>query len=142
MTGSSQEQYIISNQFGTISEKQVIFLSQKGLFKNGSVEEIPLKQIVSVRFYKRKSFVIAIAGCLGILLPFIINALFSGSLVAKICGFIVLAIAIWIAYVGIAGIPTVVITQAGGTVNQASGWPKEKNEAKAFALVLRQQISV
>lgn len=142
MPECSEEPYIISNQFGTISAKQVIFLSQKGLFRSGSREEIPLKQIVSVRFYRQKSFVIAILGGLGILLPFVINALFSGSLIAKLSGLIVLVVGVWIAYVGIAGIPTVVITQAGGTVNQASGWPKDKSEAKAFALVLRQQIAI
>jgi hypothetical protein len=142
MSRNSANQDILSNKFGAISNKQVIFLSQKGLFKSGSKEEIPLKQIVSVRFYKHKSSVVSIAGGLGILLPIIISVLFSGSLIVKIIAFIVLVFGIWIAYTGITGIPTVVITTASGKVTQASGWPNDKNEAKAFALVLREKISV
>jgi hypothetical protein len=140
MPKDSNGQNIISNKFGTISDKQVIFLSKKSLFGSGSREEIPLKQIVSVRFYRHKSFVVGIAGTLGILLPFVINALFSDSLVAKISGVIVLLVGVGIAYLGIAGFPTVIITKAGDKVTQASGWPWDKNDAKGFALVLREQI--
>ncbi|MCA1991625.1 MAG: hypothetical protein LDL41_06200 [Coleofasciculus sp. S288] len=142
MSGISDEQSLISNKFGTISQKQVIFLSNKGLFSSPSQEEIPIKQIESVRFYKQKSIGIGILGILGIVLPFVINIIFSGSLMAKIGGLVVLVLGSWIAYLGIAGIPTVVITKAGGTVTQASGWPGDRNEAKAFALVLRQHLKI
>jgi hypothetical protein len=47
---------------------------------------------------------------------------------------------LWIAYVGITGVPTVSITTEEGKVTTASGWPNERSEAKAFALVLHEQI--
>ena len=54
MSRSSGEQELISNKFGTISDRQVIFLSNKSLFSSRAREEIPLRQIISVRFYKQK----------------------------------------------------------------------------------------
>ncbi len=137
---SSGEQDILSNTFGTISNQRVVFLSKKGLFTGGDREEFFLNEIVSVQFYRQKYFVPWITGGIGLLLALVIYVLLSGSLIAKISSLTVLAFAIWIAYVCIAGIPTVAITTAGGKVTQASGWPNDKNEAKAFALVLREQI--
>jgi hypothetical protein len=142
MSGGLGEQELISNNFGTVSSKRVIFQSQKSLFSKGSQEEMPLKQVASVRFYKQKSWVAGIAGILGISLPFAIIAYVPGNIIAISGGFIILALGIWLAYLGFAGIPTVAITKAEGKVTQASGWPNEKNEAKAFALVLREKIGV
>lgn len=138
--GGLDDQPIISNKFGVISNQKVIFLSKKGFLSSASREEIPLDEIVSVRFYRQKSFAIIILGFLGVLLPVAINVLFLGSLIAKISGLIVLVVGVWIAYMGLSGIPTIVITKANG-ITQASGWPHDKNEAKAFALILHQQIA-
>ncbi len=140
MSRSSGEQELISNKFGTISDRQVIFLSNKNLFSSKAREEIPLKQISSVRFYKQKFLIAGIAGIIGILLPFFIIIFFPGNLIAVIAGVIILAVGVWMAYLGLSGIPTVAITKAGDKVTQASGWPNEKNEAKAFALVLREKL--
>lgn len=140
MSFGSGEQDLLSNKFGTISNKRVIFLNKKGLFKGGDTEEIFVKEIVSVRFYKQKSFVSGIFGGLGLLLAFIIYLLISHSLIAKIISLIVLALAIGIAYIGVSGFPTVAITTTEGKVSQSIGWPNDRNEAKAFALVLREQI--
>ncbi len=140
MSARSGEQELLSNKFGTISSKRVVFQSNKGLLSSSTQEEFPIKEIVSVRFYQQKSFVPWIAGGLGLLLAFIIYILISGSLIAKIGSLIVLALAIGIAYIGFSGIPTVAITTTGGKVTQATGWPNDRNEAKAFALVLREQM--
>lgn len=140
MSRSSEEQELLSNKFGTISDKQVMFLSNKNLFKSGAREEIPLKQIISVHFYKQKSLLSSIAGSLGVLLPFVIILFLPGRLIAVIIGLLILTLGVWIAYIGISGIPTVVIETAEGKVTQACGWPNDKNEAKAFALVLREKI--
>jgi hypothetical protein len=142
MSRGSGDQNIISNKFGTISDKKITFASNKTLFSSGASEEIPLKEIVSVRFYQHKSLLASIGGGLAILLPVILALLFSDSLIIKIIAFIVLAFGTGIAYIGISGIPTVVITTFGGKETQARGWPNDKNEAKAFALVLREKISV
>lgn len=140
MSVGSGEQDILSNQFGTISDKMVLFLSNKGLFSTGAKETIPLNEIVAVRFYRKKHFVASSAGSLGFLLALVIYVLFYGSLIAKISSFIVLVLGLGIAYIGIAGIPTVAITTTGGKVTQASGWPNQKDEAKAFALVIREKM--
>ena len=140
MSRSSGEQELISNKFGTISDRQVIFLSNKSLFSSRAREEIPLKQVISVRFYKQKFLVAGIAGIIGILLPFVILVFFPGNIIAVIGGLLILAFGVWMAYLGISGIPTVAITTAGDKVTQSSGWPNDKNEAKAFALVLREKL--
>jgi hypothetical protein len=141
MSKGSREQEIISNKFGTITDKRVIFSSKKDLFKSGSQEEMPLKQVVSVRFYQHKSIVAIIAGSIGIVLPLVVVALLPGNLIALISAGIIIALCLWIAYLGIAGFPTVAVTTAGGKISQARGWPNDKSEAKAFALVLREKIS-
>jgi hypothetical protein len=140
MSEISGEQTLINNMFSTISNKRVIFRSKKGLFSNGYREDIPLKQIVSIRFYKQKFFVGGIAVCL--LLTLIGAGFFSGNILGKLVGLLILVSGAGIAYIGIVGMPTVVITTAGGTVTQASGWPRDKKEAEAFAQVLRNPIIV
>ena len=100
MSARSGEQELLSNKFGTISSKRVVFQSNKGLLSSSTQEEFPIKEIVSVRFYQQKSFVPWIAGGLGLLLAFIIYILISGSLIANIGILIVLAIAIGFAYIG------------------------------------------
>lgn len=140
MSRSSGEQELLTNKFGTISDRQVIFLSNKSLFSSRSREEIPLKQIISVRFYKQKFLIAGIAGIIGILLPFFMIIFFPGNIIAAMAGLIILAFGVWMAYLGFLGIPTVAITTAGDKVSQSSGWPNDKNEAKAFALVLREKI--
>ncbi|HEY9635784.1 MAG TPA: hypothetical protein V6D14_20430 [Coleofasciculaceae cyanobacterium] len=140
MALGSGEQDLLSNKFGSISNKRVIFFSNTGLFSDVAKEEIPINEIVSVRFYKQKTFVPWIAGGLGLLLSLVIYVLISGILIVKIISLVVLALASWIAFIGLSGMPTVAITTAGGKVIQSSGWPNNRNEAKAFALVLREQI--
>ena len=140
MSRSSGEQELISNKFGTISDRQVIFLSNKSLFSSRAREEIPLKQIISVRFYKQKFLLAGIAGIIGILLPFLLIIFFPGNIIAATGGLLILAFGVWMTYLGVSGIPTIAITTTGDKVTQSSGWPNDKNEAKAFALVLREKL--
>jgi hypothetical protein len=141
MSRGSREQEVLSNKFGTITDKRLIFLSKKDLFKNGDREEMPLKQVVSVRFYQQKSFVAIVTGSLGILFSLVVVSLLRGNLVALMIGALIIALCVWIAYLGIAGFPTVVVTTKEGRTTQSKGWPKDKSEVKAFALVLREKIS-
>ncbi len=140
MSRGSREQEILSNKFGTITEKQIIFLSDKDLFKNGSREEMPLRQVVSVRFYQQKSFIAIITGILGILFSLVGVTLLRGNLVTLTIAALIITLCVWIAYLGIAGFPTVAITTAEGKITHAKGWPNDRSEAKAFALVLREKI--
>lgn len=156
MSRVSEEPSMLSNKFGTISGRLLIFPNRKGLFRKGSQEEIPLKEVASVNFHRQKYFTPVIASIVGVLLPFvlhalladkfilrvtgIINASMSGDLVLKLVGFLFLAIGLGIIYLNIVGFPTVVVTTSGGKVSQARGWPWDNLEAKGFTLVLRDQI--
>jgi hypothetical protein len=140
MSRGSREQEVLSNKFGTITEKQITFLSDKDLFKNGSREEMPLRQVVSVRFYQQKSFIAIITGILGILFSLAGVTLLRGNLVTLTIAALIITLCVWIAYLGIAGFPTVAITTAEGKITHAKGWPNDRSEAKAFALVLREKI--
>ncbi len=139
MSRGAREQEVLRNKFGTITDKRVIFLSKRDLFNSGSQEEIPIMQVVSVRFYQQKSLPAIIAGSIGIVLPLVVVALLPGNLIALLSGAIIIGLCLCIAYIGIAGFPTVTITTAGRKTTQARGWPNEKSEAKAFALVLREK---
>ncbi|MBD2126585.1 hypothetical protein NDI39_05455 [Microcoleus sp. ZQ-A2] len=140
MSRGSREQEVLSNKFGTITDKRVIFLSKKDLFQNGSREEMTFKQVVSVRFYQQKSFIAIILGSIGILLSIAVVSLLPGNLVALMSALLIIALCVCIAYIGIAGFPTVAVTTTEGKLTCARGWPNDKSEAKAFALVLREKI--
>jgi hypothetical protein len=139
MSRGSREQEVLRNKFGTITDKRVIFLSKRDLFNSGSQEEIPIMQVVSVRFYQQKSVPTIIAGVIGIVLPVVVVSLLPGNFIALISGAIIIGLCLCIAYIGITGFPSVAVTTAGGKTTQARGWPNEKSEAKAFALVLREK---
>jgi hypothetical protein len=140
MARTPEEQEIISNKFGIISTQRIIFSSNKDLFSNGSQEEIPLKQVVNVRFQKQKSLVIGIIGVLGIALPFGIIIFSAGNIALMLGGFILLALGVWMTYLGFGGFPTVVVSLTEGKKIKARGWPNDKDEAKAFALVLLEKL--
>lgn len=142
MAGRAKEQELLSNKFGRISDKRIIFLSNKSLFNKGSQQEIPIKQVTAVKFHTKKPIIATITGIVCILSAFAIITIFSGNLLAVVAGIIILFLGVWIAYLGISGFPTLVVTLAGGKVSEAKGWPNDKNEAKAFALVLREKIGI
>jgi hypothetical protein len=141
MARDSREQEVISNSFGTVTDKRIIFPNKKSLFNKGSQEEIPLKQVASVRCYQQKSIVAILAGSIGIVLPIVVIALLRGNLIALMTGAIIIGLCVWITYLGITGFPTVTVTTTEGKNTQAMGWPNDKSEAKAFALVLREKIN-
>jgi hypothetical protein len=142
MAGRAKEQELLSNKFGRISDKRIIFLSNKSLFTKGSQQEIPIKQVTSVKFHTQKPIIATIAGIVCLVSSFAIITIFLGNLLAVVAGIIILFLGVWIAYLGISGFPTLVVTLAGGKVTEAKGWPNDKNEAKAFALVLREKIGI
>lgn len=141
MSRDSREQEVISNSFGTVTDKRIIFPSKKSLFNSGSQEEIPLKQVASVRCDQQKSIIAILAGSIGIVLPIVVVALLRGNLIALMSGAIIIGLCVWITYLGVTGFPTVTVTTAEGKSTQATGWPNDKSEAKAFALVLREKIN-
>ena len=125
MTSSSQEQTIIDNPFGIVTTKRVTYMAKKGWFSGGRREDVPLKQVVSVRYETgRNIFLGLFYVVLGLLL------------LAFIIGIIPLVVGVLILW----GSPVINVITAGGTAAPVSGWPWQKQEAEAFVNALRGQL--
>ena len=127
MTSSSpeKESLVMSNVFGTVTTKRVTYLAQKGWFGGGSREDVPLKQVVSVRHETdRKVFIGLLLIVLGLILLFAIVGVIPLALGALL---------LW-------GSPAVNVVTAGGTGKPMIGFPWQKQEAEAFVSALRGQL--
>jgi len=125
MTSGSQEQTIIDNPFGIVTTKRVTYMAKKGWFSGGRREDVPLKQVVSVRYETDRNISLGLFYVfLGLLLiTFIIG------IIPLISGILIL----W-------GSPKVNVITAGGTAAPVSGYPWDKKEAEAFVSALRGQL--
>jgi len=125
MTSGSPEQTIIDNPFGIVTNKRVTYMAKKSWFSGGRREDVPLKQVVSVRYETdRKIFLGLFYVVLGlVLITFIVG------IIPLVSGVLFL----W-------GSPMVNVVTAGGTAAPVSGWPWQKQEAEAFASALRSQL--
>jgi len=129
-TEQQEEQDVIKTQFGTITNKRVVYFRNKGWFSGGSREDIPLKHVTSVRLEVSRS----LAG--GIFLLLVGLALLSGNNSVKAVGAVVIAIAVLVLW----GSPTVVVNTAGNDRTVSKGFPWLRREASAFVDVLRKQL--
>lgn len=125
------EQIYVSNAFGTVTDKRVIYFREKRWFGGGSREDIPLKHVTSVRIeIERDVFCGIVLGLVGLAM------LGSGGAWLMIGGVVLIALAgllLW-------GSPSVIINTAGRDLNAARGLPWERNEANAFIEALREQL--
>jgi hypothetical protein len=125
------EQTHVSNPFGTVTDKRVIYFRAKGWFSGGSREDIPLKHVTSVRVdIKRHPVVGIVLGLIGF------AALASGQAGVVIGGLILIALAGLVLW----GSPSVVVNTAGQDLSAARGFPWQRNEANAFVDALRRQL--
>jgi hypothetical protein len=125
MASSSSEQTIIDNCFGIVTNKRVTYMAKKGWFGGGRREDVPLRQVVSVRYeIERKVFIGLFLIVLGIVL------------IAIIVGIIPLFLGVLLIW----GSPMVNVVTAGGTASPVIGWPWQKGEAEAFTSSLRTQL--
>lgn len=125
MTSVSPEQTIIDNPYGIVTNKRVTYMSNKSWFGGGRREDVPLKQVVSVRYEtERKLFSGLFLIVLGLLT------------IAFVIGIIPLLFGILLLW----GSPKVNVITAGGTASPASGFPWQKQEAEAFVNALRSQL--
>lgn len=125
MTSGSQEQTIIDNPFGIVTTKRVTYMAEKGWFSGGRREDVPLKQVVSVRYeISRKIFLGLFSVVLGLLL------------IVAIIGIIPLVFGVLLLW----GYPVVNVITAGGTAAPVSGLPWQRKEAGAFVSALRGQL--
>lgn len=130
MDADMAEQQVISNQFGAVTNKRVVYFRDKGWFRGGSRQDIPLKHVTSVRLDTSRS----ILG--GIFLLVIGLALLNAAGGTKVVGVALAALAILLLW----GSPTVVVNTAGNDLNAAKGFPWMRSEANAFVEALRSQL--
>jgi hypothetical protein len=124
------EQEFVSNTFGAVTNKRVVYFRDKGWFSGGSRQDIPLKHVTSVRLDTSRNII----G--GIFLLLIGLGLFAADGGAKVIGIIIIAVAVLMLW----GSPTVVVNTAGNDLNAAKGYPWLREEATAFVDALRKQL--
>ena len=124
------EQTFAENEFGTVTNKRVIYYREKGWFSGGSREDIPLQHVTSVRLDTKRSL---LGGVLLLLIGFAMLGAESGL---KIVGVVLILLAVLLLW----GSPTVVVNTAGRDLNASKGLPWKRPAANAFVEALRQQL--
>ena len=141
VTEPQGEQTYVSNAFGTVTDKRVIYFRAKGWFSGGSREDIPLKHVTSVRVdIKRRPVAGIVLGLIG--LGMLASGEAASGEAGVIIGGLVLIALVLIALAGLLlwGSPSVVVNTAGQDLSAARGFPWQRNEANAFAEALRKQL--
>jgi hypothetical protein len=125
MTSGLPENRVFKNRLGEISDRRLIYFAKRSWFSGGSREDIPLKQVVSVRYETDQNIFwglfLTVIGVLGL---FMIIGLFP-----LLRGIVYL----W-------GSPIVFVVTTGGTANRSVGFPWQKKEAEEFVEALRNQL--
>ncbi len=124
------EATFVENEFGTVTNRRVVYYRNKGWLSGGSREDIPLQHVTSVRLDISRSII----GGLFLLLLGI--GLLGATGGAKAFGLAFLALA----FVLLWGSPSVVVNTAGRDLNAAKGWPWHRQKASAFVEALRSQL--
>ncbi|QSQ51477.1 hypothetical protein [Xanthomonas translucens] len=126
----NSELTFVENEFGTVTNKRVMYYRNKGWLSGGSREDIPLQHVTSVRLDISRSI---IAGLFFLLFGFVMLGAEGGF---KFIGFSLLALA----FVLLWGSPLVVVNTAGRDLNAAKGWPWQRKNAAEFVEALRTQL--
>jgi hypothetical protein len=124
------EQTFVTNPFGTVTNKRVIYYRDKGWFSGGSREDIPLQHVTSVRLDISRKMVV------GVLLLLMGVGFLAAEGGIKVVGLAVLALAVLCLW----GWPAVVVNTAGQDLRAAKGFPWQRGEATAFVEALRKQL--
>jgi hypothetical protein len=124
------EQTFVTNPFGTVTNKRVIYYRDKGWFSGGSREDIPLQHVTSVRLDIARRIGV------GVLLLLLGVGLLSAEGGIKVVGLVILALAVFCFW----GSPAVVVNTAGQDLRAARGFPWQRGEAAAFVEALRKQL--
>jgi hypothetical protein len=128
--GPHIERIVVENEFGTITNKRVIYYRSKGWFSGGSREDIPLHHVTSVRLGISRS---AFLGTLFVLLSLALLGAEGDAIVLGVLFFAVAFLLMW-------GSPTVVVNTANRDLKAAKGLPWQRQSADAFVDALRQQL--
>ena len=118
MTAESGEQGVTDTVFGTVTTRRVIYFANKGWFSGGSREDVPLRQVVSVRYeIKRSIFLGLLVTVLGLVL-----LIGDGFGISFVVGIIVIPFGLIMLW----GSPVVNIVTSGGTQSPAIGFRSEE----------------
>jgi hypothetical protein len=126
------EATLVSNSFGEVTTRRIIYIRAKGWFGGGTREDIPLQHVTSVRLEISRNI---LAGILFVLIGLAV-AVGGASGLTKVCGLVVLllgALFLW-------GSPAVVVNTAGQDLRPSKGKPWERAEANFFVDALRTQL--
>lgn len=124
------EATFVENEFGTVTNKRVVYYRNKGWLSGGSREDIPLQHVTSVRLDTSRSILA------GLVLLILGLGLLSAAGAAKLFALLVVVLAVILLW----GSPLVVVNTAGRDLNAAKGWPWHRAKADAFVEALRQQL--
>ena len=124
------ESTFVENEFGTVTNKRVVYYRNKGWLSGGSREDIPLQHVTSVRLDTSRNIIV------GIFFLFVGLFLLAADGGMKIFGLVLLALAVILLW----GSPLVVVNTAGRDLNAAKGWPWHRQKASAFVEALRTQL--
>jgi len=131
MVDENLEQTIVSNEFGAVTNKRVIYNRAKSWFGGGSREDIPLQHVTAVRLEHSRQI---LGGSLLLLVG--LSMLASDSAATKFLAFVVLGLSLLCFW----GSPKVVVNTAGNDLRAAGGPPWQKNKAIEFVEALREQL--
>lgn len=115
----------LTNRFGTVTDRRIVYFRKKGWFSKGTREDIPLRHVTSILAGTHRPIVAGVV------------LLIVGS-----CGAIcilpipLIPLAIFMLW----GSPMVVINTTGGDVNAGLGFPWHRAQAEAFAEAARSQL--
>src|SRR5262245_19874362 len=128
MADSQHEQTYVSNSFGSVTSRRVIYNRKKGWFSGGSREDIPLRHVTAVRLEISRHILGGIL-CLLIGLPMLFSPLLLVGGVFCLLG----GLCLW-------GWPAVIVNTSGQDLRPAKGLPWDRKEADAFVDALRAQL--
>jgi len=138
MTSSSKENVLVDNCFGIVTNKRLTYMAKKSWFRGGRREDVPLKQVVAVRYEMDRKvvgglFLVVLGIVLITVVVGIIPLIFGVLLMWGSPTVSVVTAVMW-------GSPTVSVVTAGGTATPVTGWPWQKSEAEAFVNAVHSQL--
>jgi hypothetical protein len=125
MSSGSGETIVFNNRFGEITNKRLVYFAKKGWFSGKSREDIPLKQVVSVRQETGRN-----------IFSGLIWTVFGLILLVGVIGIVPLIYGILLLW----GSPTVFVVTAGGTATRSVAFPWESKDAEEFVDALRNEL--
>lgn len=127
MSEEVKEETLVTNEFGTVTDKRVVYFRKKGWFSGGSREDVPLKHVTSVRLERKRH---PLWGLIFLLTGLAAFAAGTQAIIAAIILLAIGALLLW-------GSPTVAVNTAGHDLCIMKGWPWDTAKADAFVTSLR-----